>query len=269
MAHRFFTPRWIITTLLVVLAVGGMARLGFWQLDRLEQRRAFNAQVQAQISAPELDLNASIAPASLADMEYRTVVVRGEYDPSGEILLRNQVSDTQPGFHLLTPLRITGTDQAVLVNRGFIPLDQDQPAERTAYAQNGPVTVRGILRQPHIPRYFGVPDPTLAPGQTRLDAWYAINLPRIQQQVAYPLLPVYIEAAPGSTQAAAPAPAYPIAAASLPDLTEGSHLGYAVQWFSFAAVLALGYPFFVKKQLAAPPRPPRKRIITHPAQERA
>lgn len=244
MMRKLLTPRWLITTLLVVIAVGVMVRLGIWQLDRLSERRAFNARVQTQIDAPPLDLNRPFVAGDLYDMEYRQVVVRGVYDPSQQILLRNQVWENRPGYHLLTPLWLENSAYAVLVDRGFIDLDQGQPDQRAKYAVSGPVEVHGIFLRPHVPRYFGVPDPTLTPGQTRLDVWNAVNIDRIQQQINGPLLPIYILAAPDPAQ-----PGPPYAQLEQPDLTEGPHLGYAMQWFAFAAILGLGYPFFVRKQL--------------------
>lgn len=244
MKKAFFTPRWIVTTLLVIAAVLVMIRLGIWQLDRLEQRRAFNARVSGQVNAPTLDLNQNAAMPGLADMEYRPVIVRGEYDPANEIVLRNQVYNNLPGYHLITPLRIQGSDESILVNRGFIPMDTAKPADRIKFRQSGLVTVRGVLRVPHVPKFAGVPDPTLAPGETRLDAWNAINLERIRVQVPYSLLPVYVQA-----EADAAETGYPVGGVDHPDLTEGSHLSYAFQWFIFAALLGGGYPYFVKKQL--------------------
>ncbi len=258
MKNAFITPRWIITTLLVIAAVGVMVRLGFWQLDRLEQRRAFNARVEAQINAAPLDLNQALPADDLTGMEYRTVTVRGVYDTQNEVVLRNQVNGNVPGYHLLTPLVIDGSHPAVLVDRGFIPMQPGQtgqPAGLAQYAQPGPVTVRGILRLPYVPRYFGVPDPTLAPGQTRLDAWNTVNLSRLQSQLPYPLLPVYVEVSPAPAQTGGADPNAPVPASDLPDLSEGPHMGYAIQWFSFAAVLGLGYPYFVKKQLSDGRRP--------------
>ena len=242
--RSFFTPRWILTTLLVIAAVGVMVRLGFWQLDRLHERRAFNARVEAQINAPALDLNQEIPVNDLTGMEYRPVVVRGVYDPKNEVVLRNQVSNGMPGYHLLTPLRITGSEQSVLVDRGYIPLEDGKLPARGQYAQTGTIEVKGVIRLAHVPRYFGVPDPTLAPGETHLDAWNALNLARIQEQTPYSLLPVYVQAAPDPAKTGGPE-----ASIDQPDITEGPHLGYAFQWFSFAAILALGYPFFVRKQL--------------------
>ncbi|HUF39757.1 MAG TPA: SURF1 family cytochrome oxidase biogenesis protein, partial [Anaerolineales bacterium] len=65
--------KWILTTILVLAAGGVMIRLGFWQLDRLETRRAFNAAALAGQTAPELDLNAALPAADLEAMAYRTV----------------------------------------------------------------------------------------------------------------------------------------------------------------------------------------------------
>ncbi|MBE0696948.1 MAG: SURF1 family protein [Anaerolineaceae bacterium] len=246
MLRKILTPRWIITTLLVITAVAVMTYLGFWQLDRLEQRRAFNTRVTAQLQTPPLDLSTSLPQniQSLYDMEYRQATAQGEYDFANEILLRNQVWDGQPGYHLFTPLHLPGSAYAVLVDRGFIPLDEGKPALRTKYDQPaGIVKVSGIFLRPRVPRYFGVPDPPLAPGETRLDAWNAIRLERIQEQVGYSLLPVFIQSAPDPSRQGPP-----FASLEQPDLSEGPHMGYALQWFSFAAVLAFGYPFFVRKQ---------------------
>lgn len=253
-ARALLTPRWLITTLMVIAAVAGMVRLGIWQLDRLAERRAFNARVSAQVGAPELSLNGALAHGEvtgpqLMEMEYRPAVVTGTYDPQNEIILRNQVYESRPGYHLLTPLRVEGTDQAVIVDRGFIPLEESSPAARAKYAQAGSVTVRGVIRQPHVPRFFGVPDPTLAPGETRLDAWNAINVARLQEQVGYPLLPVYLLASPDPELTGGP-----LASLDTPDLSEGPHMGYAIQWFTFAALLAAGYPYFFWRQTTAKTR---------------
>lgn len=252
MLRAFLTPRWILTTLLVLLAVGLMARLGIWQLDRLEQRRAFNARVQAQLDSPPLDLAAALAdgtmtPEKLNDLEYRGVVLRGEYRPQEQIILRNQIWENQPGAHLLTPLYLQGTNYAVLVDRGWIPMNENTPADWQQYHQLGRLEVRGILQRTQDARRFGAADPTAVPGVV-VPAWNAVRLERIAVQVSADLLPAYVLAAPAGGSQSADGPPYAMLAA--PDLSEGSHMGYALQWFSFAAVLGFGYPFFVKKQLS-------------------
>ncbi|HWR65697.1 MAG TPA: SURF1 family protein [Bellilinea sp.] len=243
MLKRFLTVRWILTTILVIAGVGVLIRLGFWQLDRLEWRRAFNARATSQLNAPELDLNAVQPVDDLYDMEYRSVAVTGRYDFSQEILLRNQVWENRLGYHVLTPLKVTGSDWYVLVDRGWIPFED--AASRSKYQEPGEIRVQGMLRRgQEKPDFGGVADPTLAPGESRLDAWNMVNLPRITEQSNLMLLPGYIIQAPQPGWTALPH-------RSLPEIeiSEGSHQSYAMQWFSFAVILGLGYPFFVRRQL--------------------
>jgi len=249
-----FSRRWILTTLLAIAAVGVLIRLGIWQLDRLAERRAFNARVIAQIKAEPLALDGSTLDADLLDMEYRAVIVTGQYDFSQQVVLRNQVWTNQPGVHLLTPLVISGTNKAVLVDRGWIPQEDATPDKRSRYDEPGTITVRGVLRRPQArPDFGGVPDPLLAPGQTRLDAWNIVNVERISQQVNVPMLAVYIQQAPDTERTAPPYPSEPKL-----DLSEGSHFSYALQWFTFAAILAIGYPVYVNRhaQQSNVKRPP-------------
>lgn len=238
--------RWGLTTFLVVLGVVIMIRLGFWQLDRLAQRRAFNERVLTAQSLPPLNLNEEPLPiAQLPDMEYREVLVIGEYDHADEVLLRNQVWEGRLGFHLLTPLQIQGTSWAVLVDRGWLPYEEAQLPARLAYQERGVVLVRGVIRRSQErPDFGGVPDPTLAPGQSHLEAWNVVNITRIQQQTRLPLLPVYIQQAPDPAWQGLPYRTLPEV-----EISEGPHLGYAIQWFTFAAIFGLGYPFFIRRQL--------------------
>ncbi len=244
MLKRLLTVRWILTTLFVIAGVGVLIRLGFWQLDRLEWRREFNARATSQLNAPRLDLTASQPADQLFDMEYRSVTVTGSYDFSQEVLLRNQVWENRLGFHVLTPLKITGTSWYVLVDRGWIPFED--AATRSKYEEPGSVTVQGMIRRgQEKPDFGGVTDPALSPGQTHLDAWNVVNLPRITAQSGLNLLPAYIIQAPEAAWTALPYRSLPTI-----EISEGSHLSYAIQWFSFAAILGLGYPFFVRRQLA-------------------
>lgn len=250
--RSLLTPRWIVTSLLALAAVAVMARLGFWQIDRLEQRRAFNARVQAQIDRPVLDLTpvlsdeqgAQIA-SQLTGMEYRSIIVEGEYDHSQQVALLNQAWENRLGVRLLTPLRISGSDQYILVDRGWAPYEDYRDGQLQRYNEAGAVKIEGIIRssqtRPDIGRRS---DPELAPGQERLEAFYLANVERIDQQTPYALLPVYIQQAPDPAWAGPP-----YRSAPLPELSEGSHLGYAIQWFTFAAILFVGYPLFVRREL--------------------
>jgi len=241
-----FSRRWLLSTLLVIVAAAVMARLGIWQLDRLEARRAFNARVLEQVIADPLQLDEDALSLDLYAMEYRQTVVTGEYMPEDEIVLRNQVWQGQAGMTLFTPLRIAGADSAILVERGWIPAEQADRQSRAVYHSPGTLTLTGVLRRAETDfEVYGRihPDPTLSADQQRLDVWNNLDLERIAAQMETPLLPVYLEQAPDPGKDAPP-----YAALSEPDLSEGPHQGYAIQWFIFAAILGLGYPFFVRRQ---------------------
>jgi surfeit locus 1 family protein len=242
-----FSRQWFLTTLLVLAGGALCVRLGIWQLDRLEQRRTFNAHVEAMRTAKPLNLTGKPVE-DLTKMEYRAVTLSGRYDFENQLALRNQYYDSQYGYHLVTPLLLDdGT--AVLVDRGWIPAEgNDSPAAWGRYDQPGRVTLQGQIRLGQTKPSFGsVPEPTLAPGQTKLEFWNILNLERIDQQLPYPLLDVYVQPAVDPADATPPIPFQPEL-----ELSEGPHLGYAVQWFSFAGILVLGYPFYLRKQLSKP-----------------
>jgi surfeit locus 1 family protein len=241
---RFFSRRWWIATLLVIAAVGVMIRLGIWQLDRLEQRRAFNAQVESARVGAVLDLNRE-KPPDIDQLEWRAVQFAGEYDFANQVAIRNQYHAGQYGYHLMTPLLSQGT--AVLVDRGWIPADGNSTsADWHKYDEPGEVKVEGQIRLGQgKPALGGIADALPADG-TKLPVWNNADIEQIARQLPYPVLPVYIQ------QNADP----PIEAAIIPfqpELELGrSHFGYALQWFTFATILILGYPFFIRKQESAP-----------------
>jgi surfeit locus 1 family protein len=244
MLLRVFHRRWLLTTVLVLAAIGVMVRLGIWQLDRLEARRAFNTRVQAQLDAPRLDLNQSSLDFDLTEMEYRSVTVRGSYDHRQEVALRNQAWEHRLGVHLITPLRIDGSDRAILIDRGWIPLEDFESGNWEQFEEPGLVEINGVIRASQTrPDIGGRTDPPLEPGQDRLIAWNLMNVDRIDQQISHSLLPVYIQQAPDPDRAGLPYRTQPDL-----DLSEGPHLGYAGQWFLFALVLAVGYPAYIRRQ---------------------
>lgn len=239
-----FSRQWVLATLLVLGGGALCIRLGIWQLDRLEQRRAFNAHIEKMWAAEPITLNGNPSQ-DLTMMEYRAVTVSGTFDFENQVALRNRYYQDEYGYHLLTPL-LLADGSAVLVDRGWIPANgNDSPAAWRKYDRPGPVTIQGQIRLGQIkPDLGGVPDPTLAPEQPRLDSWNIVNLDRIQEQVPYPLLNVFVQPDPDSQDLVPP-----IAYQPTIELTEGSHFGYALQWFTYATILVVGYPFYVRRQI--------------------
>lgn len=236
-----FQRKWLLLTLLVLAGTALCIRLGIWQLDRLEQRRAFNSQFEAARAQPALDLNQAV-PEDIPGMEWRSVRVTGEYDLENQVALRNQYYGNKYGYHLLTPLRFG--DAAVLVDRGWIPAEGNSTAaDWRKYDEIGTVTIFGQIRLGQAkPSFGGVSDQLPADG-SRLEIWNNADVSQIATQMPYPVLPVYVqpEADPEDTEP--PIPFQPRI-----ELTEGSHFGYALQWFTFATILFFGYPLYLRKQ---------------------
>lgn len=234
--RKMFSPKWLLTTLLVFIGTAVCIRLGIWQLDRLEGRRAFNTQVESMRAAEQLDLNVN-TPADITSMEWRAVTVTGEYDFENQVALRNQYYGNQYGYHLITPLRYNGT--VVLVNRGWIPADADW----REFDEPGPVTVTGQIRLGQgKPAFGGVADALPADGGP-LNVWNNLDVAMMSAQFSYPILEVFVQPDVDEDDTVPPIPYQPEI-----ELTEGSHFGYALQWFTFATILFVGYPFYLRKQ---------------------
>ena len=208
-----------------------MIRLGFWQLDRLAQRQALNAQATAQWhAAPLATLNLTgLGETDLSGLQYRAVVLRGRFDFSQQIALNNQEWQGHPGAHLITPFLLDENKQAVLIDRGWIPYEQADPSQWQQFAEAETAAVRGrILLAQASP--LGAPAST-----TRQATWFRVDIAGIQKQISYPLQPVYVQASPDGA-----VKQLPYRSDVTLDLSEGPHMGYAITWFSFTATLGIG-----------------------------
>ena len=123
MRPRFFIPAFLIIATLVLLIT-----LGFWQLDRADQKRAIEDQI-ANANAGDVELITSLD--LLSDKEYYHVLLRGSYIEDRQFIYDNQIVDQIPGYYVLTPFVLKGDSRAILINRGFIPWNgrRDQIAD--------------------------------------------------------------------------------------------------------------------------------------------
>lgn len=234
---KLFNRRWWLTTLIVIAGVVVLIRLGYWQLDRLEQRREYNALVASRWTETPFDLNANALPSRLDNLEYRRIQVAGEFDYANQIVLTQQIRDSIPGVVLITPL-VFGEDEAVLVARGWVPANQATPEAWSQFEEPPNAPVIGLIQESQMLPSGAAPEPPAQPQQE----WFRINVDAIQPQMPYDLLPVFIYQLPEAGRApdALPYRTEPVA------LDEGSHLSYAIQWFMFALILGVGYFFFIQ-----------------------
>jgi len=242
--------RTIVLTAVTVVIVLTCIRLGFWQLDRLRGRKAANAGIAAAQAAAPRPLPVLLAGTSdPTSLRFRSTLATGIYDPAHEVLLYGRSSvEGEPGDQVLTPLRMAdGT--GLVVDRGWIPLDQGVPVTGGAAAPTGTVTVAGVLFPPDA---VAVPSGTPSPVQriTKVD------LGQIGAQLPYPIVPVYLLLQTQRPPQVGALPELP----PLPPLTDGPHLSYALQWFSFATIAIVGYVVLLRRDrrdfvaAVAPPR---------------
>jgi len=245
--YRFLLRRkWVILTALVAIGVIAMVWAGFWQLRRLHGRQAVNREVRDRTAAAISPVSQWLTvdePLSDAqrDAEWRVVQATGTYDPAGEVLIRNRSYNGAPGYHVVTPLRLAdGT--ALLVNRGWIPISTEVgQAPASPPPPTGTVTVEGRLRATQERGTFGPTDPS-AGVLTELARG---DIARLRQQLTYPVLPAYLE-----LTAQAPPPSEPLPRLiPLPELDDGPHFAYAVQWFIFTACAIVGWVLVVRRQV--------------------
>ena len=238
--RMFLRPRWLLIHAVVAAIAVGLLSLGFWQLRRLDERRAANAQITTNLAVPVASLDQTLAevgndPQGLA---YRRVRVAGRYRPADEVLLTPRSNGRTAGHHVLTPL-VLDDGQAVLVDRGWVPFADDEPPVADAAPPDEQVEVTGILLPTTEAARFGSPD-----GGRRLTYLSSADVDRIQPQVDVTLLPFSVllqEQEPAGSRL--PIPGEP------PEVSEGSHQSYAWQWFSFTAILLLGYPLLLRRSL--------------------
>jgi surfeit locus 1 family protein len=232
MLQRYLTSRWITAHIVVLVVAALFIRLGIWQLDRLDARRAENDAVAGRMALQPVDLNSLLDSVPSDEWEYRRVVVVGTFDVDGEVLVRSRTHNGEAGFHVVTPL-VSEPGVAVLINRGWVPLDLDSPPVSVAFPPVDQVEVSGTIRISQSAPTLGPRDPV----NGQLERVYWIDITRIQQQSPYSLAPVSIELDSQVPAQAGPLP-FPVPAR---ELTEGSHLAYAIQWFAFALIGLGGY----------------------------
>jgi surfeit locus 1 family protein len=192
--------------------------LGFWQLDRLKERRVANTAALKARAAPAVRLRVeAISP----DLAGRQVTALGHYDHVHDVVLRGRAYGGSPGVEIVSPLVLEGGRTAVLVNRGFVPTPDAVTVRTDSARELGRVRVEGTALT--VPSGSGVP--LEREGGT---TWTRLDLEALSKRIPYRLAPIYIRQAPDSNL-----PRFPRRLDPLP-IDDGPHLSYAIQWFAFA-----------------------------------
>jgi surfeit locus 1 family protein len=236
------TRRSRLTFLAFALLAGLIcARLGFWQLSRLRERRASNARILASRELPSIDLDQGASDSVAIN---RIVRVSGSYDFSTEFVIRRQSMEGVPAVRIVTPLHPATGDTAVLVIRGIVPSPDANSVELDSLREPGPQRVEGIAIAITMDARGG--EPLNANGRT---TWARLDLAAIRKALPYPVRGIAILQRPDSSL-----PNFPRRIEPAP-LDDGPHLSYAVQWFGFAITALVGGVIVTRKRTEAEGNP--------------
>jgi cytochrome oxidase assembly protein ShyY1 len=248
--------RWLLLLLIVVLFGYACLLLGRWQWHRLESKRAGNAIIRAnEKSSPrpvEQVLRRGVDPPS-AD-QYAVVWATGTYDESKAIVVRYQTHDGNPGVDVVVPL-VTGSGTALLVDRGWFQTANEGgvDAAEVPPPPSGHVAVTGWVRQ-----NAGGGSTQVVDASTR-----AISSSQIEPAIGIPVYGGFVE-----LLSETPRPATPLTRADPPDLSDGPHFFYALQWWFFGILGLFGYGYLAweektgRAELRRTQQPARQKRVT-------
>ena len=213
-------------TIMVAIMTTILVGLGVWQVERLHWKLDLIATMDRKMHAAPVAVDGAGAPfAWVPEHDYARVSLNGRFDNAKEAYVFTTGPEGSPVYHVLTPFT-TDAGHVYLVDRGMVPMDKRDPANRAEGQIEGETHVTGIWRTPDGAGMFTPP-----PDQTPR-IWYARDLTAIAKADHIALAaPVVIEAD------ATPNPGgWPKGGQTVVDLPN-NHLSYAITWFGLAAGL--------------------------------
>jgi len=244
MPRFLLSPRWLGLLAFVILFGALTFRLGLWQWHKLEHRIDRNAIIKQHYGADPRPLNDVVPAGGTVDgetQEWTNITVTGSYDASAAASVKFTTRDGAPGVDVVVPLMLDdGT--AILVDRGWMKSDNTGQAPDLPAPPNGEVEVVGWLRPNNGAGGQAV---RVNDGQIR-----AISSVGFAESVDYPLRDGYLNVrseTPDAGEQLQPEPD--------PDLGQGPHFFYALQWWFFGLLGIVGFGWFVRDEIRRPQEP--------------
>jgi surfeit locus 1 family protein len=214
-----------------VLAAAIFVRLGVWQLSRRDERKARNALVAARLSSPAVDVAA--LPKDSVSARFRRVRISGTPDYDHELVYAARTHRGSPGVNLLTPVKVPGSDSAILLDRGWVYSGDGATVDQAKWRDRDSTFV-GYVEE--LPSAGG------ATYTNRPSVIARLSYDVVAKALPYPVLPIYVVVLSDSAESGDR-----IVRLSAPPLDEGPHLNYAFQWFAFAAIALIGAGIVIKQ----------------------
>lgn len=223
--------------LFALICALGLARMGWWQLDRAVAKQALLDGIDSAAAAPLVAFD--VLGPTTDERRFRAVRVAGEFRADRQILLDNQVREGRPGVRAYVPFQLTAGRQVMLVDRGWLAWPDRAQGLPQVTLPSGQQYLEGVLLDP--------PGAGLRLGAAVAGHWpllvTRIDLPEIERHLGQPLLDLVLE------DRAAPR-AQSIRADMLPP---ERHRGYALQWFGLSLTVLLIYGVLAWRALRAAP----------------
>jgi len=230
----------------VLLLLPLLLRLGFWQLDRADQKEALQGQYVHSREAAALDLNQAhtSASAGLAHLQWRSGIVRGRFDTAHVFLLDNQVMARRAGYFVYGVFSLAKGGHKILVNYGWVPLGADRSKPPDIALPKGELRLEGLIKRPPATgiKLAATEEENLGKGFYRVQE---INPTALAASKGWRLFPYVLRLPP-------PAPGGFVRDWTRPGFGKERHLGYAFQWFALAAALVLIYLVVNVKRVSSP-----------------
>ncbi|MFD3504769.1 SURF1 family protein [Streptomyces sp. NPDC058676] len=243
--YRFLLSRqWVILTLVALLLIPTMIRLGIWQMHRYEERTARNQLVSDALSSDPVPVERLTSPGHTVTTgeRYHNVTAKGRFDTDDEVVVRRRTnSDDEVGYHVLTPFVLTD-GKVLLVNRGWIPANGPS---QTAFPKipappGGQITVTGRLMPDETTAASGIKNLKGLPDRQVMLINSAQEARRLDAQV----LGGYI-----AQTAPEPKGDTPELVGSPGDEDAALNYAYAIQWWLFSAGVPVGWVVLVRREL--------------------
>ena len=238
MPHPLLTRRWVAAHLVAISLALLFVNLGLWQLRRLEDRRLENAVMAARMAEAPMAIGDLLRAVGedVSSLANRPATAVGEYRAEDEVLIRSQVLEGTAGYHVITPFDLVD-GQALLVNRGWVPLEMDQVPVAAA-PPAGRVEISGLIQS-------DAARPGMPAGEQPI--FRRVDIGAIGGGEVLPFYLLLQGSPPGELPLPLPAPEV---------TSEGNHLSYALQWFSFVVIGLVGYGLLLRRGLLGAERKP-------------
>ena len=227
-----FKPTFFLSVFCLIL-FGVFLSLGIWQVNRVGEKQLQQQVIDKRIKQPATLLNQTPTPTI---QPYTKATVSGKYRATEQFLLDNIIQAGKPGFYVITPFEIAGTEDTILVNRGWIAQKRTRLDLPVITTELGNQILQGTLSTPRSkPVVLGNID---TPISDTPPLWYYMDTEHFEKTVGYSILPLVLRLAP--TPKATPGSSL-IRQWPKFEAKTGMHIGYAIQWFVFALFVLIAF----------------------------